>query len=210
MISELSRALIGNSLGINTNNFFWEIIDMIIMSLAIGFIFKDFFQKRINLTDYDPLTANKKKIFSPELKIAILSVAPAILLHEMGHKFAALVMGIHATFYAAYGWLLIGILLKLMGTGIIFFIPGYVAHAVNITPSQSMIIAFMGPFMNLVLWFVSMILIKNAEKLKIKNQFLQALYFSKSINLFLFFFNMIPVPPFDGYHVFKGLFNLIF
>lgn len=116
--------------------FLGEIIDLIIMSLAIGFIFKDFIKPKFQ--NYDPIKHFKTK---GNIKFAIYAVAPAIVLHELGHKFIAIFLGVDATFFASYGFLLIGVILKLMGSGIIFFVPGYVTHA-SVTGIKLTLIAF--------------------------------------------------------------------
>jgi len=62
--------------------------------------------------------------------------------------------------------------------------------------------------MNLFLFFISWLIINNAKKLTRKQAI--ALYLTKQINLFLFIFNMLPIPPLDGFQVFSGLYHLIF
>jgi Zn-dependent protease len=57
--------------------------------------------------------------------------------------------------------------------------------------------------MNLLIWIVSIILLK---KLKNLNRMqMAALQMTKMINMILFFFNMIPFGPFDGAKVLFGL-----
>ena len=109
---------------------FQEIIDLVIMIAVIGFIFKDYAKIRDVKEDYDPLDdfKNKKSIFWDGFKNAVIVTAPAIALHELGHKVAALSFGLEATFHAAYTWLGIGLALKLIGSPFLFFVPGFVTQ----------------------------------------------------------------------------------
>ena len=173
-----------------------EIFDLVIMTLVVGFIFKGMFRT--------PATEITNKY--DDFKIAVILTAPAIILHEMAHKFTALVLGVQATFHAAYMWLGIGVLLKLISPGFIFFVPGYVSHQVAITPLQLTLIAFAGPFLNLVLWLGSSAVLKYNKSVPLRTEYI--LIATKRINMFLFFFNMIPLGFFDGARVLQGLIGL--
>jgi Zn-dependent protease len=174
-----------------------ELIDIIAMTLILGFIFKDLF-KRTNI-------GVQKGAFV----FACLVTAPAIILHELGHKFVALFFGLQATFTAAYTWLGIGVLLKLLGTGLIFFVPAYVriSGTNGILPLDYSVIAFAGPAVNLILFGVSWLVLR---KKKLKKQNYLFWYITKQINLFLFIFNMLPIPMFDGFKVYQGIWQTIF
>lgn len=175
-----------------------EIIDIGLMTLVIGYIFKDLFSKRPAADKYDPLKVNTKK---ENFWFAAIAVGSSIILHELGHKFVAMALGINATFHAAYSFLVLGLLLKLMNFGLIFLVPAYVSHPPTI-PIFSSAIAFAGPATNLVLWLILGIAIKNNW---INKRYLPLAYATKYINGFLFIVNMIPFPGIDGYWVFKGL-----
>ncbi|MBI2129474.1 hypothetical protein HYU07_04495 [Candidatus Woesearchaeota archaeon] len=191
------------NIGIPFNSLILEIIDVIIMSIVIGFIFKDIF-RRPAAGSYDPLKHYGRLSFS-NFKFAVAAVAPAIALHELGHKFAAMAFGVSATFFAAYGWLLVGIFLKLIGFGFIFFIPGFVMPLQPLTSMQSGVIAFVGPFVNLILWIGSWIVLK---KMKINKRYYPVLYLTKQINMFLFILNMLPIPGIDGFSVYSSIFKM--
>ena len=122
-----------------------EIIDIIIMTLGVGFIFKDIFVvHKIPVGEkYDPLLHRPNRM--ENLKLAVLITAPAVIFHELAHKFAALYYGLEATFHAAYGWLGFGILLKLLNSGFIFFVPGYVTHSSAALPLHTGVNAFAVP-----------------------------------------------------------------
>ncbi|MCX6706856.1 MAG: hypothetical protein NT001_01805 [Candidatus Woesearchaeota archaeon] len=156
-----------------------EIIDIVIITLALGYIFSGMFDRYRKISvpegeneEYDPIAHIQKKrsfgmgMFDWEsLKFAMIITAPAVILHEFGHKFVAMAFGATATFHAAdlfgipYGGVLLGVVLKLMNTGFIFFIPAFVSH----TPVSNMgdiLIAFAGPAVNQLLWIVPMLIMK--------------------------------------------------
>ncbi len=178
-----------------------ELIDIVIMIGAVGFIFKDVFAVPVK-RDFDPLDEFRKfgaGFDFERLKLAIMATAPAIALHEMSHKFVSIAIGIPATFHADYVWLAIGVAIKALGFPFIFFVPGYVS-SVGGTPVDRAMIAFAGPFVNLVLWLGAWLLIKAG---KIKGKYLPVAYATRQINMFLFIFNMLPIPFLgtDGWHV---------
>jgi hypothetical protein len=155
-----------------------EIIDLIIMSIAVGYILMGIFRFK---------RRDKKEAFNWQaLKFSIIVSAPALILHELGHKFVALAYGLEPTFHAAYAWLGIGIALKLLRTGFIFFIPAYVnicpTGQCNVPASAMSAIAFAGPAMNLILFLGAWILLKKGKNLS----------------------------PSDGFKVYQGLWRVFF
>ncbi len=180
-----------------------EIIDVLIMTAAVGYIFMDFLKIR----------GEFKPGFDWEsFKFACLVTAPALIFHELAHKFAAIAYGLQATFHAAYTWLGIGIVLKMLQTGFIFFVPGYVSigcatQPCSIEPLSSAVIAFVGPGLNLVLFLACTLLLRQ-KNLKTRTRMI--LYVTKQINLFLFIFNMLPIPMFDGLKVYQGIWKAFF
>jgi len=187
-----------------------EIFDIIIMTLVVGFIFKDLFPRRPKVEVITPeyyLRKRRKGFNWNDFWFAAAIVAPSIILHEFGHKFSAIYYGLSATFHAAYTWLVIGVVLKLISPGFIFFVPAYVSYPNIATPLQSTLIAFAGPAVNLVLWIVPWLITKKA---KLKRDAYHFLFLLSRINMLLFIFNMIPIPGFDGYWVFNGLFQVLF
>ncbi len=174
-----------------------ELFDVLIMTLAVGYIFMDLFRKQ-------PIGFDKNAFF-----FACLVTAPALIVHELAHKFIALSFGLGATFHAAYFWLALGIILKMLRFGFIFFVPAYVSigQGVAVPPLSFALIAFAGPALNLALFIVAWALLKQ-RRLK-RNTFI-FLQVTKQINLFLFIFNMLPIPFFDGMKVYQGLYNAFF
>ncbi|TAL57847.1 MAG: hypothetical protein EPN86_01250 [Nanoarchaeota archaeon] len=183
-----------------------EIFDAIIMTLAVGFIFKDFFDDYVPKKNYDPLKSRPLQLEGLWLSVAL--TAPAIVLHELCHKLVALAFGLTATFHAAYTWLAIGIVLKLVNFPFLFFVPGYVAILGPASPLIHSLIAFAGPGLNLFLWLVPFAIYKFV-KIK-KRRHLALIMLTSRINMFLFIFNMLPIPGFDGWTVYSGIFQTFF
>ena len=177
-----------------------ELIDLVIMTAAVGYIFLDIFKMPRHDTHYDPLQPDTGKW--NDFLFACMVTAPAIILHEMSHKFVGLFYGLTATFHAAYTWLGLGIALKLLNTGVIFFVPGYVSLSPS-GPLETAATAFAGPFLNLVLFLGATVILKSDIKLSHRWQI--GLGLTKKINLFLFFLNMVPLGFFDGAKVLSGL-----
>ena len=186
---------------------FGEILDLILMTFFVGYIFSGMVPVRRE-EHYDPLTHYKRGFDWEGLKFAIMATAPAVILHELMHKFVALGFGLDAVFYAFYRstfTLMLGIfsiIAKITGFGFIFFVPGYVGISGNGTHLQFALTAFAGPFVNLVLWLLPWYLLK--YKIYKKKHYV-LLVLTQRINMFLFIFNMLPIPGFDGYKVFTGL-----
>ena len=179
-----------------------EILDMVIMTAAAGYIFMDFFQKP---SSGDPVSDwQSQTSFWDRFLYSVMLVAPAILLHEFGHKFVAMYFGLSATFHAAYFWLAIGVAVKLLRFPFIFFIPAYVSVA-GAAPGEMAAIAFAGPAVNLVIGVGSWVVRRFVSLTDAQEVFWR---YTQYINLVLFVFNMIPFPGFDGSKVFGGLAQL--
>lgn len=183
-----------------------EIMDLVLMTFFVGYIFSGMIPARRE--NYDPLQRYKRGFDFEGLKFTIMATAPAIILHELAHKFIALGFGLDAIFYAFYRssfTLMLGILTiisKLTGFGFMFFVPGFVGISGSGTHLQFALTALAGPLVNLILWLGSRYILKNK---KYKKKHFLLLLLTQRINMFLFIFNMLPIPGFDGYKVFTGL-----
>ncbi len=175
-----------------------ELFDMALMTTAVGYIFMMLFIPHGYRT-----TFNWRALW-----FACLVTAPALILHELSHKFVAIGFGLNATFHAAYIFLGIGVLLRLAHSPFIFFVPAYVAISCAslpciIPPLDSAVIEFAGPAVNLAL-FVTAWLVLRYRRIRDRRWF--AFWFiTQRINLLLFVLNMLPVPGFDGWKVYSGL-----
>lgn len=179
-----------------------ELIDIVIMTLAVGYIFMDFFR-----------LPHERGFDARRLWLACLVTAPALIAHELAHKFTALAFGLQAVFHAAYTWLGIGIALKLVQSPLIFFVPGYVSiqcatQSCAIAPLVSALIAFAGPALNGLLYLTAWYVIQNRRVRS--RRWLLFWFLTKRINGLLFILNMLPIPGFDGFTVYRGLWNAFF
>ncbi len=183
---------------------FKELFDLIIMTAALGYIFMHSIPRP--RTVYQ-VAGSDHGFDWHDFLFAVFITAPGIVLHELMHKFSALLFGLQAQFHASYFGLFLGIFLKWIHSPLILFVPGYVELA-KTTPLLTAITAFAGPAMNLLLFVVAKIVLERAKKLSRQQAII--LYMTKQINLFLFIFNMLPIPPFDGSKVVWGLYKVFF
>ena len=185
---------------------FGEIIDLIAMTFFVGYIFSGIIPVRRE--NYDPLAHLKKRFDFEGMKFAVMATAPAIIFHELAHKFVALGFGLDAVFMAFYRnsfTLMLGIfavISKLTGFGFVLVVPGFVSISGPGTHLQLALTALAGPFVNLVLWIGASYLLKTKHY---KKKHFLLLSLTSRINMFLFIFNMLPIPGFDGSKVFLEL-----
>lgn len=175
-----------------------EVVELVITVFALGYIFSGFIQKPMH-----PIKMLLKNRFFDweDVKYSALVVAPAVILHELGHKFIGLALGYEAIFHASYVGLAIGAFLRIIGSPFLFFIPGWVSIPGAATASFDFaVIALAGPAVNLILYFISWGLLVSNKYPKFNTAF----YLSKQINLLLFAFNMIPFSIFDGAKILSG------
>jgi Zn-dependent protease len=210
-----------------------ELVDLIIITLALSYIFKDSFplftstakssvQKKISATkEHTHLSYQDDPLFAPvqksihfksiihQLKQSALIVAPAIILHELGHKCMALYFGFSATLQADYLGLGIGIFLKVIQSPVLFFIPAYVSWVGDPTTVQQILVAFAGPLVNILLWAGSWYILKYHSH-KLSSKAIHILVFTRFVNGLLAIFNLLPIPFFDGGKIAFGLYELLF
>jgi Zn-dependent protease len=60
------------------------------------------------------------------------------------------------------------------------------------------IVAFAGPAANIVIALVFAVIVRSAEILNLSASFLQLAFMVIVLNIFLAFFNLVPIPPLDG------------
>src|SRR3989344_3025241 len=109
-----------------------EIIDLVLMTFFVGYIFSGIIPIRRE-ESYDPLAHYRRGFDFEGFKFAIMATAPAIIVHDLAHKFVAIGFGLNAIFFAFYRdtfALILGVLTivsKLTAFGFMFFVPGFVA-----------------------------------------------------------------------------------
>lgn len=190
---------------------FSEVLDLIVMTVAIGYISSKVFGRR-PAEDYDPLKYYQKSGFLEDLKHGAIIAAPAIILHELAHKFTAMMFGAQATVQAPslmgipYGWYILVIILIHLNFPLIFFVGGVVQHT-YLPAIPSAVVSISGPLTNLLIWLICI----SAVKYKwAKRKHYDALGMVAKLNIFLFVFNILPIPGFDGWNFLSALFNVFF
>ena len=152
-----------------------EVFDILVTIALMGFLFMDAFNAPRNEKS-DELSRYLKKTSRfnwHDFLYASMVTAPAIVLHELGHKITALSFGYQATFHAFYAnqtTLILGvaaIVMKFLKFGFIFLVPGFVSITGIGGPLQSSLISFAGPGVNLLLYLLALIILRT-QKLKPK------------------------------------------
>ena len=138
--------------------------------------------------------------------ISLAFILPAVILHEVAHGFVALLLGddtakragrlkLH-THFDWFGSFLLPISLYVL------HIPALIAYAKPVPidvgklrrgKNDFALVAIAGPLCNLTLAFVSIFVM---HLLSLRKSFILQNF--AIINLYLAFFNLIPIPPFDG------------
>lgn len=171
-----------------------ELKDLGISALALAFIFSFSF----NLFK-DPLS------FIYTYTIYLILIILSFIPHELSHKFTAIHYGYYARYEVWKHGLYFALFLAVITNGkFIFAAPGAVMiyslyHSrksrKQITKENGMI-SLAGPLSNLIISLLAFIILSAPLSLT-KNMILILTYLFK-INAFLAFFNLLPIPPFDG------------
>lgn len=132
------------------------------------------------------------------LAVSCVAVFSGFLLHELAHKFVAQKNGAWAEFRSYPMGLAIALFFSVMG--FLFAAPGAVYIQGMISKKQNGHISIAGPLTNLVFGGIFI-----ALSMAIVDNILLSYgcYLVGSINLLLAVFNLLPVPPLDGYKVLK-------
>ncbi len=182
---------------------FNEIIDILIMAFAIGYIFSGYFSRRHDYSD--PIAYYEKHSQWDNIKQAAIIAGTGVVLHELAHKFVAMSFGATATLKAPYLMYAIVIAMRALNFPILFFVGGYVSHS-PLAAFPSALVALAGPLTNFLIWAFIRFSVKN----NILREYHDILIPMARINLFLAIFNMVPIPGFDGAHFFQSLIRAIF
>lgn len=146
-----------------------------------------------------------------------LTVGSGFVLHELAHKFVAIKYGAHARYqtwtFGLFLMLGIAIIPQIFGMHFpLFLAPGAVMiYASSITRAQNGIISVAGPVTNILLalaFFIGGIALFGAVAFADVGEVGEAgsvlatiFLLGARVNVFLAMFNLIPIPPLDGYKV---------
>lgn len=128
--------------------------------------------------------------------IAFVMVVSGFMIHEFAHKVVAQRYGAWAEFRMYFPGLMLALVMSFFG--FLFAAPGAVYIQGRITEEQNGKISAAGPLVNLVFGAIGMVV----WLMTTGNVSLVFLLFAY-INVFLAFFNMLPIPPLDGSKIFK-------
>ena len=172
-----------------------EVIDLLKSTIAITIAFSILFY-------------NSQNSLLLTIMISLLGAGSGFFLHELAHKYFAIRFGAKAEFRSDDKMLLLAIATSLFG--FVFAAPGAVMIAGSLNKKLYGIVSLSGPFTNMLLAVLFFGL-----------SFLHPIFIvAVFVNVLLFVFNMIPLPPFDGakvyswdktvYFIFAGLALLMF
>ncbi|MFP3220208.1 MAG: site-2 protease family protein [Candidatus Marsarchaeota archaeon] len=159
-----------------------EIINIVIAWLVLGLAFSNSFS-------------------AAAVALSLLTWGLAFLVHELSHKFAARHYGRWAEFRLWTWGVLLALFLALIRSPILFAAPGavYIAQSYGWdylrVKKENGVISLAGPAANAALAGVSFL----AFAVGLAPSFAFTLFW---VNVWLGAFNMIPIPPLDGYKVF--------
>ncbi len=166
-----------------------EFLDLFIAALLISFI-----------VVFNSFSDVLKISFYKTLGIAFIVLSLSFILHELAHKFMAIRYGMFAQFEISYYGLVFSLLFKII-FGITIIVPGAVMIYRNFFHRSRKkdialqgIISISGPIVNMILSALGYILY-------LLSIFKEISYLLAYVNALLLVFNLLPVPPLDGFKV---------
>ncbi len=159
------------------------IVSMLVISLAIAIA-------QVGVRNFLSFSLMQSLFY---LSIILVTVGSGFILHEMAHRFVARKFGAYAIYKTWPTGLLIALVFSFFG--VVFAAPGAVyIFAPYLTRKQNGLISLAGPLTNILLAAFFF-----AASLSIASSFaVEILLMGAKVNLFLAFFNMIPLFPLDG------------
>ncbi|MDZ8028792.1 MAG: site-2 protease family protein [Nostoc sp. SerVER01] len=143
----------------------------------------------------------------------IIIVIFSITLHELAHGWAAMSQGDNTP--QKTGHLTLNPVVHMGKESIIFLcLMGIAWGQMPVNPSKfrspklgNILVSAAGPLSNLGLGILFIIVLKLLGNLSLSGLFsVEFIYLAARINLILFLFNLLPIPPLDGFHVFSEIF----
>ncbi|MBD2676458.1 MULTISPECIES: site-2 protease family protein [Nostoc] len=143
----------------------------------------------------------------------IIIVIFSITLHELAHGWAAMSQGDNTP--QKTGHLTLNPVVHMGKESIIFLcLMGIAWGQMPVNPSKfrspklgNILVSAAGPLSNLTLGIIFILVLKLLANFSFSALFsVEFLYLAARINLTLFLFNLLPIPPLDGFHVFSEIF----
>ncbi|WP_414572576.1 site-2 protease family protein [Nostoc sp. CCY 9925] len=143
----------------------------------------------------------------------IIIVIFSITLHELAHGWAAMSQGDNTP--QKTGHLTLNPVVHMGKESIIFLcLMGIAWGQMPVNPSKfrspklgNILVSAAGPLSNLALGILFIVVLKLLGNLSLSGLFsVEFIYLAARINLILFLFNLLPIPPLDGFHVFSEIF----
>lgn len=128
--------------------------------------------------------------------VAFLVVVSGFMIHELSHKFVAQRYGAWAEFRMYLPGLMLALFMSLFG--FLFAAPGAVHVQGRITDEQNGRISAAGPGVNLMFGLLGIV-----GWIYTSGNVSMIFFMFAYINVFLGFFNLLPIPPLDGSKIFR-------
>jgi Zn-dependent protease len=132
------------------------------------------------------------KLYSYALAVFI-AIGIGFLFHELAHRFTARRFGAYSRYRAWYLGLLLALVISIASRGsVVFAAPGNVeVYRPWYSPRADLFISLAGPLANIVIALISTAIYTYTR--------IDYIYIVGYINTILAFFNLLPIPPLDGY-----------
>lgn len=133
---------------------------------------------------------------------SFLAIGIGFVVHELAHRHIARRLGAFSRYKAWYLGLLVALLIAIATRGrMIFAAPGAVeVYLPWYMPRAEAAISFAGPLANIIVALVCLLL-KYILPIAHIYEFIDIIAY---VNCVLAFFNLLPIPPLDGYKVLRG------
>lgn len=176
-----------------------ELKDIVIAWLGISLCFA-LVLGGYNLFRINNLTNFSITDFLMFLIVSLIVTGTAFILHELAHKYTAIYYGAKAQFIKWNKPLFFAIAISFL-FGFVFVAPGAVyVFGKKLTRKENGIVSVVGPISNIILaiiFFILLLIIKTESTIVLMIFSLGIL-----INLWISFFNLLPIGPLDGRAIF--------